>query len=255
LVLKKNPNYGQAGHPLLDNLTFSSVGSDQTALDAVQTGQANGYQGLSEPLVLAAKSAGLTVTTIPSTLGPDMIQLNTTTAPFNNISAREALYYATDPAAINTGLEAGTGQITESMSGAGDLFDETTVPSYRTYDLAKAQALVKQLGGLTVNLESIDSTATDALMIALKSEWAAAGIDTTIVPQTLEAQIQTYENKSWHAALSTTGGCDRCRCSACRPAPRSTPRSTSTSATGPTRRSSSTSPATTSHRRACPIPG
>ena len=47
LVLKKNPNYWESGHPLLDQLTVKTTAGDESALEAIQAGQGNAYEGMS----------------------------------------------------------------------------------------------------------------------------------------------------------------------------------------------------------------
>ena len=70
--------------------------------------------------------------------------------------------------------------VTQGFTGPGGICYEPTVPGYPAYDLAKAKALVKQLGGLTVNLGTIQNLVAQETTEALQTEWAAAGIKTTI---------------------------------------------------------------------------
>jgi peptide/nickel transport system substrate-binding protein len=83
LVLKKNPHYWQTGLPYLDSLTFKNVASDESGLEALQSGGAQAYVLMSTlQLVGSFQKAGLQVTTMPGT-SPICIQFNTTKAPFN----------------------------------------------------------------------------------------------------------------------------------------------------------------------------
>ncbi|MCL2393277.1 MAG: ABC transporter substrate-binding protein, partial [Acidimicrobiaceae bacterium] len=207
LVLKKNPHYWQAGHPYLNSITFNVVGNDQSALEGIQAGQAQLYQGYATFSNLANVQKTMTVSEVPAT-APDVVQLNTKVAPFNNKLAREAIYYATDAPAINKALTFGYGTVTQSMTGPGGEFYEPNVPGYRTYNLAKAKAIVKQLGGITVNLNTIALGAATQTTEALASEWNAAGIKTTINNQNLEQLIQSFQTGNWQAMLQTTGGFD-----------------------------------------------
>jgi peptide/nickel transport system substrate-binding protein len=207
LQLKKNPTYWQTGRPYLNNLTFNVVGSDQSALEGIQAGQAQYYQGYATFANVANVKKTLQVTEVPPTQ-PDVVQLNTKVAPFNNILAREAVYYATDAPAINKALTFGLGTVTQSMTGPGGEFYEPTVPGYRTYNLAKAKAIVKQLGGLKVSLGTISLGAAQQTTEALASEWNAAGIKTTINEQNLQSLIASFKNGNWQSSLQTTGGFD-----------------------------------------------
>jgi peptide/nickel transport system substrate-binding protein len=208
LQLKANPTYWQKGFPKLQNLTFTSVGSDESAYEAIQAGQGQAYLDFSTVSLVAQAKTKMTVTTIPAALGPYVVQLNTGAAPFNNLVAREALYYATNPDPINKALVGGLGTNSESPSGPGDLFYFPTVPGYRTYNLAKAQALVKQLGGMTINLITSSAGIGTQLATALKSEWAAAGITANIDADQLPALVAAFHTGNFQAALQTAGGYD-----------------------------------------------
>jgi peptide/nickel transport system substrate-binding protein len=207
LKLAKNPTYWQTGHPYLSSLTFNVVGSDESALQAIQTGEANYYQGYGTFSNLASVKKSLEVTEVPATQ-PDVVQINTKVAPFNNLQAREALYYATNPAALNKVLTFGYGTVTQSMTGPGGEFYEPTVPGYRTYNLAKAKAIVKKLGGISTSLDTIDLGAAVQVSEALASEWNAAGIKTTLNQQNLQDEIQGFKSGNWQTELATTGGFD-----------------------------------------------
>lgn len=151
LTLKANPHYWQKGHPYLSGLVFESTGSDETALEALQSGQADAYEEMGTPsLVKSFKAQGYTVTTIKGTSTGD-IQLNTEVPPFNNIKAREAIYYALNPKLIAEKIYDGDCTVSQSFTGPAALFYFPTVPGYRTYNLAKAKSMVNEIpGGLRV---------------------------------------------------------------------------------------------------------
>ena len=47
LIVKKNPDYWQAGHPYLDQITFKTVGSDEAAYEAMLANQGQVYEDMS----------------------------------------------------------------------------------------------------------------------------------------------------------------------------------------------------------------
>jgi peptide/nickel transport system substrate-binding protein len=210
LVLKANPNYWQKTAPKVSNLTFTSVSSDTSGYEALTAGSAQVYMSLTTPSVLDQAKKSYNVTTAPATETLS-VNLNPNVAPFNNILAREAIYYATDPAAINKAILAGTGTVSESPTGPGDLFWSPKVPGYRAYDLAKAKAIVKQLGGLSFTLSTIASPIYQPIVEAESSEWSQAGIKakisldsiSTIVKLTGEGSIQALATQigSYNPAL------------------------------------------------------
>lgn len=207
LVLAKNPNYWQSGHPLLDQLTFKATASDESALEAMQAGQAQAYLGMSTEKLLPSYKSKFTVTTVPST-SPYDIQFNTAIPPFNNIKARQAIYYATDAALIDQKLFGDVNPVGESFTAPAGLFYEKDVPGYPTYNLAKAKALVKSLGGLKIDFFTITQPATTNFMEALQSMWKQAGIDASIHFYPLSGLIQQFESKKWQIALQTAGAWD-----------------------------------------------
>lgn len=212
LELAANPRYWRKGYPLLKNLTFLSVGSDQSAYSALQAGQAQMATLISTiPLIKQALHGGtgnVRVLNFPATFY-EFVSLNETTAPFNNILAREALYYATDSKALVNHLYGGLYKTVESATAQGETFYIPTVPGYRSYNLAKAKSLVKQLGGLSVKLTTTMNTQfwnTEA--VALQSMWEKAGIKVNIALTDLEEVLAQLKSNNWQALDSNWGGAD-----------------------------------------------
>jgi peptide/nickel transport system substrate-binding protein len=206
LALKKNPSYWESGKPMLDSLTFKTTSGDETALEAMQSGQAQAYEGMNTPKLVNSFKDKFTTTAQPST-SPYDIQLNTAVPPFNNKNARLAIYYATDTALLNQKLFGNIYPNTQSFTAQAGLFYNPTVPGYPGYDLNKAKALVKGLGGLTVNFFTITQPATQDFMVALQQMWKQAGINASIHFYSLAPLIQQFGGK-WQAALQTAGAWD-----------------------------------------------
>jgi peptide/nickel transport system substrate-binding protein len=212
LVLKANPLYWEKAPdgsklPYLSNLTFKSVGGDQQALAAMQAGSAQAYEGISTPQLVPAFKAKFQVTAEPST-SPYDIQLNTKIAPFNDIRARQAIYYATDAALLDSSLFHNTYPVGQSFTAPAGLFYEQTVPGYITYDLNKAKALVQQLGGLTFNLGTIQVPTAVSMNEAIQTEWEQAGMKVTLQAWDLTGLIGAFTQGKWQAMLQTAGAYD-----------------------------------------------
>lgn len=209
LVLKRNPHYWQPGHPYLDGLTFETVASDEAALEDLQAHNAEAYQGMNTPqLVSSYKSAGFTVTDDPGTAVVDL-DIGETNAPMNNLKAREALYYAVDAAAINKKLYDGTCTIDQSFTGPGGLFFHPKVAHYRSYDLAKAKALVKQLGGLSFTMNYLESGIDTQQAAAVQTMLEAAGMQVKLNGwPNLGAAISGFLTHKWQVNLWTMGAYD-----------------------------------------------
>jgi peptide/nickel transport system substrate-binding protein len=207
LQLKANPHYWQKGHPELSSLTFTSVASDESAYEALQAGQGQAYQRYSTYSQVPEVKQKFQLTTVPP-VQVNGVQLNTRAKPFNNILAREAVYYATDAAAINKSLCDNLCTLTQSLTAPGGEFYEPTVPGYRTFDLTKAKALVKQLGGLNVTILVVGTVFDTEMAEGLQSQWNAAGIKVTLDQTNIGAAIQDYKNNSWQAGTPSAGDVD-----------------------------------------------
>lgn len=206
LVLKRNPHYWQKGQPYLDNLTFVSTGSDESDYAALVTGEAQMTEFTTTQVVKKALTTpSLTVHALPP-VSYEFVALNEKTAPLNNILAREALMYATNTKAIVKALYQNLYTPVEAPTAAGDLFYEPKVPGARTYDLSKAKALVKRLGGLTVTLGTTTNTAQQSTEAsALASEWSQAGIKVTIDVTSLEQMLEDVKSNHWQAIVAQWG--------------------------------------------------
>jgi peptide/nickel transport system substrate-binding protein len=207
LVLKANPHYWQKGLPYLKTLIFKPVLDDETALKDLESGAAQAYEGMSTPSLAPAFKAHFTTTTEPST-SPYDIQLNTSIAPFNSILAREAIYYATDTPLLDSKLFGNAYPVTQSFTAAAGLFYEPTVPGYITYNLAKAKALVKQVGGISISLKTITSPVAQTLDEALAEMWEAAGMKVSLQNYDLTGLIDQFLSGKWQAFLQTAGAWD-----------------------------------------------
>lgn len=207
LVLRQNPGYWQSGHPYLKTLTFESTPDDKSAYKALLAGKAQAYEDMSTPSVAKLLPPRFTKTQQGST-SPFAIQLDSLRAPFDNVLAREAIYYATDSQALVAHLFGGKYPVTESFTAPAGLFYEAKVPNYRGYDLAMAKALVKRMGGLQVELGTVDTSVAMRTASALQSQWSKAGIKTTVIYYTLSSLVTAFEGGKWEAMLQSVGSWD-----------------------------------------------
>lgn len=207
LVLKKNPGYWQRGRPYLDSLTFKSVGSDEAGYEAMLAGEGQVYIDMSTPSLLKQAGQHFHVQNQAGT-SPYDLQLNTAVPPFSNKTAREAIYSATDFGPILAHVFDNLYPIAQGFTGPGGICYEQKVPGYPPYDLAKAKRLVRQLGGLTVSLGTIQNLVAQETTEALQTEWAMAGIRTTIHNYPLASLIQVFTGGKWQAMIQTAGSYD-----------------------------------------------
>jgi peptide/nickel transport system substrate-binding protein len=206
LSLKKNPTYWQAGHPYLDSLTFKSVGSDESGYEAVVAGNAQMAENVATSSLVPQARKTLGVSEVVGRNAVGAIQLNTTIAPFDNLTAREAIYYATNAPALEKALSYGTGTVIQSPSLPGNAFYQPKVAGYRTYDLAKAKALVSKLGGLSITLgTAVGAAATESEALAAGWEQAGIKVNLTVFP-TIVPLLAAYKANTWQALFQGAGG-------------------------------------------------
>lgn len=209
LDLVKNTRYWETGHPLLAGVDFTSVSSDQSAVDALQSGEAQLAMNVTTiPLLNQASSQGLVVHKLPA-LTSDFVLFNTIHGPFANILAREAASYATNSKAIVAGLFDNVYSTVESQTASGVLFYSQTKTNkyYRGYNLAKAKALVAQIpGGLTADLSTTNNTPFYINAVqALATMWEAAGIKVNIQDYSLQQMLGITFSGAWQAIDETWG--------------------------------------------------
>jgi peptide/nickel transport system substrate-binding protein len=185
LVLQKWSGYWDRGRPYLSSLIFVEAENNATAYDSVLAGTDQAWDpGFSIPAVYLQESqsnADVTVEQMPATFW-SFIAINSASPPFNNIEAREALFYATDVPAINKALYYGDYSVIQTLSAPGDIpHIGSTLPGYLSYDPAKARSLVHSLGGLSFTLFASFSNADfTELLEAFAKQWEAAGMQVTI---------------------------------------------------------------------------
>jgi peptide/nickel transport system substrate-binding protein len=202
LDLVKNTKYWEKGHPYLAGINFTSIGSDQSALSAVESGQAQLTMGVSTiPLLKSLSSnSSLKVTKLPAMVD-EFVNLNTMSGPFANIKAREAVEYATNAKALVKDLYGGEFTTVQSQTAPGQQFYTATNKYFRSYNLKKAKALVASIpGGLTVDLST---TLNNSFFInevqAIATMWQQAGVTVNIQDYSLQQMLGITFSGSWQA--------------------------------------------------------
>ncbi|MCU1477761.1 MAG: putative Extracellular solute-binding protein family 5 [Subtercola sp.] len=205
LVLAKNPKYYDPAY--LDTLTFQSIGTDQSALASIQSGQAQVVEGITTfPLFTQAKAQFDVVPTASTSVW--LNQFNTISGPMSNPLARQALRYATDAQGINNAIFEGQNTIANMGVAQGLPFYQATVPGFLGYDLAKATALVTQIGGLSIEIMETTSTVGQKVAEALAAQWTKAGVKVTLVAPSLADKQAKIKAGSWDVSTAFMGSID-----------------------------------------------
>jgi peptide/nickel transport system substrate-binding protein len=180
IEMTANSLYWEKGKPYIQNLDFLYDMVDATANAALQSGQIQIANNMSTVSLLEADKTGYNVHLVGQRVND--IEFNTKKAPLNNILAREALFYATNEGDLSNAIEPdGFSYVDLGPAGKHDPYYENPVPGFRRYNLAKAKALVQQLGGLSVTMQCAENTLGTDQCEAFQSMWANAGINLQLI--------------------------------------------------------------------------
>ena len=137
--------------------------------------------------------------------------LNTTKAPFNNPVARQAIAYCTDRDALAKAIAPGFLNPTYVMAGGsaqyypyGSQSAAKTQYPYQ-YSVAKASALVKQLGGLNFTFSNLGGL-YNTISNALAQTWKACGINAQVQTVTGPALAMGFATGNFQMSISPEGG-------------------------------------------------
>ncbi len=193
--------YWDKPEPYLSGVTFKVLSNTNSLFASLQSGAIQTDTALSPTQISTATSSGLTVTSLGG-LGTYFVGFQTKAAPFDNVLAREAVSYATDPTQIDEAIANGKYGVIESpWTTQSWAYPGAHVTGYSGYDLAKAKQLVKQLGGLSFTFQTSNDPAGLALAEALQSQWSAAGIKVKISSPSTLAAITIAAKGTFQATL------------------------------------------------------
>lgn len=196
--------WGKIAHPL-STITIVNTSSAQDAYNALTSGTAQAWIDMNDPGVatqvrLAEKDPALKLLKGPAP-SINYVTMSFKAPPFNNLKARLALLYATNPAQIVDKLYGGLYKPVEGIFAPSLVQYSGKVKNYPVYNLAKAKALVAQLGGLSFTLDLSETPGGLAEAEALQTQWAQAGIKATLNPLQVPALIKQLHALNYEALL------------------------------------------------------
>ena len=220
ITLVRNPDYNWApsifdhsGPAYLDKITFRFYTDDPTRLAALQSGDVqdieqvpyNSLQKIqsdSKYSMLKAINPGI----------PEILMLDTTKAPTDDLAVRQAVNYATDRAYI-----AKVGYFDQTKPAYGPLWSGTPdyskdVESYYKHDPAKAKSILDQAGwkagsdgirsknGQRCTITWAETPFSDPFAELIQAEWKDIGVEVQLQKTTSAAAFQAIENSSVNTA-------------------------------------------------------
>jgi peptide/nickel transport system substrate-binding protein len=216
LALVPNPSYWNAAKVKLTSLKYINTPIDASvtyqdlasgSIDSITLG------GTSAPAnVLQQAKANGSITMTP---GPDttylFMALNSGSKPFSNPVARQAVAYCTDRNALATALSPGFLKPAFVAGGSGTQYYPDGGASGAAaaypypYNVAKAKALVQQLGGLSFNFINFGGL-YNTISNALAQSWKDCGINAQVSTVTGPALEQAFESGQFDMAFTVEGG-------------------------------------------------
>ena len=151
--LVRNPGYWDASQIHIANFTVQDITQPEQILAALESGQVN-VAYIAGNQVAAAKAAGFKIAVIPSEVVNEL-DIQTTTAPFNNPKVVEAINYAIDRQAIVQVQASGYGSVAYQPFPQGFVGYSPQLANLYPYNPAKAKQLLAEAGyahGLKITL-------------------------------------------------------------------------------------------------------
>jgi len=209
LSVAKNAKYWRPGFPRLESIQFRVIPDSKSREAALRSGDVDAMENVdpltSDSLRSAESTEKFQVLSAPTNETDEtMVMLNTAQAPFDDIVARRALAHATDPDALVEVLSPSV-QVATSPYRKGSRWSADAAP--QGFDLAAARREVDEYkathgGAFSFQLNGIPDLEVQQMEQLLQQQWAAAGIEVTIVNTEQaglinQALVGSYQATMW----------------------------------------------------------
>jgi 4-phytase/acid phosphatase/peptide/nickel transport system substrate-binding protein len=200
LVLERNPDYWNKGHPYLDRIVLKPLPDAQSRFASLQSGEADivwDDEYDADNIMTAQKNPKLKVHTYAGS-GAQVYAFNTKTAPFDDVRVRQALVMAIDRKKMSQAITNGLSRPASNPYGDGSWVkckDDGALPN----DIEKAKALIKDYGK-PVDFKTIVTATPRGRTVGqvLQQFWRQIGANmeieqidqATIVPRAFMRQFQ-----------------------------------------------------------------
>jgi peptide/nickel transport system substrate-binding protein len=200
MVLERNPDYWNKGHPYLDRIVLKPLPDAQSRFASLQSGEADlvwDDEYDADNIQKAQKDPKLTVHTYIGS-GAQVYAFNTKVAPFDDVRVRQALVMAIDRKKMSQAITNGLSRPASNPYGDGSWVkckDDGALP----FDIEKAKALIKDYGK-PVDFKMLVTATPRGRTIGqvLQQFWKQAGANmeieqvdqATIVPRAFMRQFQ-----------------------------------------------------------------
>lgn len=189
LVLIPNPNYWREGYPKNAGAELIEVGSENTRVSMLISGELDAAREIPWSQVSDLKSrSGIAMPLEPSTV-IYMVLLNHGKPPFDDQKTRQAAAMALDRPAITKAMTFGAADPANTTLPGALQFHASNI-SVNSYDPAAAKAMLKEskYAGQEVVILIADNPEREKLAVLMQAQWAAIG---------LKSKIDKVDGGSW----------------------------------------------------------
>ncbi|MBX6320475.1 MAG: ABC transporter substrate-binding protein [Rhodospirillaceae bacterium] len=144
IVLAKNPHYWQPGKPAIDGAEIQVIGEDNSRVLKLQAGELDAAIAIPFNQIQMLAAGGDIKVGAADVYRIELVQLNTTKKPFDDVRVRQALNYAVDKMGIIKTVLYGNAKPAVSSIPVMR-YHNTDLKPY-PYDPAKAKALLAEAG-------------------------------------------------------------------------------------------------------------
>ncbi|MBE7734124.1 ABC transporter substrate-binding protein [Devosia faecipullorum] len=207
-VLSANPDWA-GGDLAIDGITISVLPDEMAILASLRAGQTD-FALLNDPLVatLVPAEANLELNRV-GVLAYNVLQLNPSRAPMDNLKVRQAMSCAIDRQAIIDAALAGEGKVTGPLTMPAFAQDPANLFCYEQ-DLDKAKQLMAESGvdGFTAKVIAATGEPPVAASEAqvLQSQLAEIGVNLEIEIMELNVYVDTWLAGNFDMAVAQNGG-------------------------------------------------
>jgi len=205
-VLERNPHYWEKGKPALDGAVIEALPEDNARVLKLKTGELDAIVDIPFNQVDILKSDPNVSVAVAPAFRTDVVQLNTTKKPFDDVRVRQALNYAVDKAALVKGVLRGNATVSNSPLPIMKYHNAELQPY--AYDPAKAKTLLKEAGygeGFKTSLLVRGGDATSRQVGAyLQAALKKIGVDVALQNIEGSTQFSTTKSGNYEMSLATS---------------------------------------------------
>ncbi|WP_323013979.1 ABC transporter substrate-binding protein [Devosia sp.] len=207
-VLSANPDWA-GGKLNIDGITISVLPDETAILASLRAGQTD-FALLNDPLVatMVPNEPNLQLNRVAN-LAYNVLQLNPSRAPMDNLLVRQAMSCAIDRQAIVDAALAGEGQVTGPLTMPAFAQDPSTLFCYKQ-DVEKAKALMAEAGVDGFSATVIAATGEPPVAASeaqvLQAQLAEIGVKLDIKMMELNVYVDTWLKGDFDMAVALNGG-------------------------------------------------